>query len=149
MDNVQELNWKRFCYLPDAQNLLANLIQTFPDMKFDMYEDGEEMARYVFTSPNAPRIYIITGNTDKGDSAFNEEAGRILTRMCKPEGLDKDGPYQKGQALQMNLYVSYGYAFFYWSRKPVPIQMTVVPSSGGTGVRVSIPPSTQAAPLTA
>ncbi|SRR5579885_1251482 len=125
---VLESNWKFFCTLTDAENFLAQLKARFTDMTFSMVEDGEEMARYTFDDSNglAPRIYLISGNNAAGTADFEECPGQLLTRMVKPEGLDRGGPYQAGDQLQMNLYLSYGEAEFYWTKvTPVTVNIAV------------------------
>jgi len=138
LSSVLQPNWKRFCYQKDADNLLAQLKQQFPQMTFSMVEDGEEMARYVFTDPNAPRIYLISGNDALGNADFEEDAGELLTRMVLPEGEDRGGPYRAGDVLQMNLDYRFGEAFFFWTK----VGSAPASSTAPGGFQTSTPPVT-------
>ncbi len=114
---VQPMDWHLFCSQSEAESLLATLKKTFPSYTFkDVYEDGEAAARFLYTIPGCPRVYVIDGLTDL-QQPFSEWAGDILTREIKPDsGIDQGGPYGPNSNLKMNFYQYNGFAEFYWSK---------------------------------
>lgn len=113
-----DFEWKRFsASLDEAKATVALLKQSFPGFTFkEMYEDGEEMARFIFTNPNAPRIYVIEGQTILGNP-FSEWVGEIATRAIKPNTfIDKNAPYMPGDKLKPGFFEYNGFAEFFWSK---------------------------------